>query len=111
MRSNHRGVKKKQKKPLHLDLSYDSNISFPYRHNNVLIFLVHPPVWCPSLSILVDVQQEFRRVHWGGGAGVQEQLLVLGQVLSWVLLGQPGTVEQLPLEEWQVGLQEIVLHY
>lgn len=69
-------------------------------------FLAPLPVWCPSLSVLVDVQQELRGVNRGGGAGVQEQLLVLGQVLGWVLLGQPGTVEQLPLKEWQVRLWE-----
>lgn len=69
-------------------------------------FLIHQPVWRPSLAILVDVQQEFRGVHWGGSAGVQEQLLMLGQVLSWVLLRQPCTVQQLPLKERQVGLQK-----
>lgn len=37
---------------------------------------------------------------------------MLGQVLSWVLLGQSGTVQQLPLKEWQVGLQkEATLNY
>lgn len=63
------------------------------------------PVWCPSLPVLVDVQQQLRRVHRRGGTGVQEQLLVLGQVLGRVLLGQPGAVEQLPLQERQVGLR------
>ena len=74
----------------------------PHREKNAL----HPPVWRPPLAVLVDVQQELGGVHWGGGAGVQEQLLVLGQVLSRVLLGQPGTVQQLPLKQRQVGLQE-----
>lgn len=68
--------------------------------------MTHPPVWRPPLAVLVNVQQEFRGVHRGGGAGVQEQLLVLGQVLSRVLLGQPGAVQQLPLKERQVGLEE-----
>lgn len=68
--------------------------------------LFHPPIGRPPLSILVDIQQEFRGVDRGGGASVQQQLLVLGQVLSRVLLGQPGTVEQLPLKERQVGLGE-----
>lgn len=37
---------------------------------------------------------------------------MLGQVLSWVLLGQSGTVQQLPLKERQVGLQkETTLYY
>lgn len=31
---------------------------------------------------------------------------MLGQVLSRVLLGQPGTVQQLPLKKRQVGLQK-----
>lgn len=65
---------------------------------------LHPPIRRPPLSILVDVQQELGGVDRGGGAGVQQQLLVLGQVLSRVLLGQPGTVEQLPLKQRQVGL-------
>lgn len=68
--------------------------------------LPHPPVGRPPLSVLVDVQQEFGGVDRGGGARVQQQLLVLGQVLGRVLLGQPGTVEQLPLKERQVGLRE-----
>lgn len=63
-------------------------------------------VWRPSLAVLVDIQQEFGGVHWGGGAGVQEQLLMLGQVLCWVLLRQPCTVKEFPLKEWQVGLQK-----
>lgn len=70
------------------------------------MLLFHPPIRRPPLSVLVDVQQEFGGVDWGGGARVQQQLLVLGQVLSRVLLGQPGTVEQLPLKERQVGLGE-----
>lgn len=37
---------------------------------------------------------------------------MLGQVLSRVLLGQPGTVQQLPLKERQVGLwEETTLDY
>lgn len=104
--------------------SINSSVWSPSRRNDsnstcVLLWLdsdttdaIHPPVRRPSLAVLVDIQQEFRRVHGGGGAGVQQQLLVLGQVLSRVLLGQPGTVQQLPLEKWQVGLQRgTALHY
>lgn len=77
----------------------------------IFVYILAPPpappspVWRPSLPVLVDVQQELGRVHRRGGTGVQEQLLVLGQVLGRVLLGQPGAVEQLPLQERQVGLQ------
>ena len=55
--------------------------------------------------MLVDLQHDLGGVQGRAGVGVQQQLLVLGQVLSWGLLGQPGTVEQLPLQKGQVRLE------
>lgn len=64
------------------------------------------PVWSPPLPVLVHVEEQLGGVHRGGGAGVQEQLLVLGQVLGRVLLGQPRAVQELTLQQRQVRLQE-----
>ena len=63
------------------------------------------PVRGPSLAVLVHLQHDLRGVEGRAGVGVQEELLVLGQILSGSLLGQPGTVEQLSLQQGQVCLQ------
>lgn len=63
------------------------------------------PVRGPPLAVLVHLQHDLRGVEGRAGIGVQEELLVLGQILSWSLLGQPGTVEQLSLQKGQVCLQ------
>lgn len=55
--------------------------------------------------MLVHLQHDLGGVEGRAGVGVQEKLLVLGQILSWSLLGQPGTVEELSLEQGQVCLQ------
>lgn len=62
------------------------------------------PVWCSPLAILVDFQQELGRVNRGGGAGIQQQLFVLGQVLGRRLFGQAGTVQELSLQQWKISL-------
>lgn len=49
------------------------------------------PVWRLPLAILVDIQQ-LGGVTRGGGTGVQQQALVLGQVLGRGLLGLAGTM-------------------
>ena len=63
------------------------------------------PVGRASLAVLIELQQDLGGVQGGAGIGVQQQLLVLGQVLGRSLLGQSSTVEQLSLEQWQVGLE------
>lgn len=62
------------------------------------------PVRCPPLAVLIDFQQELGRVDRGGGTGVQQELFMLGQVLGRRLLGQAGTVQELPLQQWEIGL-------
>lgn len=51
------------------------------------------------------LHQQLRRVRGGSHGGAQKDVLVLGQVLGWGLLGCPGTVEQLPLQQRQVRLE------
>lgn len=63
------------------------------------------PVRGPPLAVLVHLQHNLRGVERRAGVGVQEKLLVLGQILSWGLLGQAGAVEQLPLQQGEVRLQ------
>lgn len=62
------------------------------------------PVRCSPLAILIDFQQELGRVNRGGGAGIQQQLFMLGQVLGGCLLGQAGTVQEFPLQQWKISL-------
>lgn len=62
------------------------------------------PVRCPPFAILIDFQQELRRVDRGCGAGVQQQLFMLGQVLGGRLLGQAGTVQELSLQQRKISL-------
>lgn len=62
------------------------------------------PVRGPSLAMLIHLQHNLGGVEGRAGVGVQEKLLVLGQILSRSLLGQPGTVEQLSLQQRQVCL-------
>lgn len=62
------------------------------------------PVWRSPLAVLVELQEDLRGVERRVGIGVQQQLLVLCQVLSGGLFGQTGTVQQLPLQEGQIGL-------
>lgn len=63
------------------------------------------PVWRPPLAALAHLQEQLGGVDGRGGVGVQQQLLVLGQVLGRGLLGHAGTVQQLPLQQGQIGLQ------
>lgn len=62
------------------------------------------PVRCPPFAVLVDFQEELRGVDGGGGVGIQQELLVLGQVLGRGLLGQAGAVQEFPLQQGQVCL-------
>lgn len=62
------------------------------------------PVGCSPLAVLIDFQQELGRVDRGGGAGVQQQLFMLGQVLGGRLLGQAGTVQELALQQRKISL-------
>lgn len=51
------------------------------------------------------LHQQLRRVRGGSHGGAQKDVLVLGQVLGWGLLGCPSAVEQLPLQKRQVCLE------
>lgn len=62
------------------------------------------PVRRPPLAVLVDFQQQLRGVNGGRGIGIQQELLVLGQVLGRGLLGQAGAVQEFPLQQGQVCL-------
>lgn len=55
--------------------------------------------------MLIHLQHNLGGIKRRAGIGVQEKLLMLGQILSWSLLGQPGAVEQLSLQQGEVGLQ------
>lgn len=63
------------------------------------------PVRCPPFAVFIDFQQELGRVDRGGGAGIQQQLFVLGQVLGGRLLGQAGTVQELALQQRKISLR------
>lgn len=52
------------------------------------------------------LHQQLWRVRGGSHGGAQKDVLMLGQVLGWGLLGCPGTVKQLPLQKRQVCLQK-----
>lgn len=64
------------------------------------------PVRSPPLAVLIDFQQELRGVNGGRGVGIQQELLVLGQVLGRGLLGQAGAVQEFTLQQGQVCLWE-----
>lgn len=63
-------------------------------------------VWTMSLPISIHLHQQLRGVGWGRGVCVQQDVLMLGQVLGRRLLGSPGAVQQLPLQQGKVGLQK-----
>jgi len=71
----------------------------------LVLFGVVLPVRGRSLAVLIHLQHDLRGVEGRTSIGVQEELLVLVQILSWSLLGQPGTMEQLSLQQGQVCLQ------
>lgn len=64
------------------------------------------PFWTGPLSVSMNLQKQFRRVSRRCNTGVEQQVLMLGQVLGWGLLGSPGTVQQLSLQQGQVGLEK-----
>lgn len=45
------------------------------------------PVWSSPLPVFVHIEKQLWGVNRWGGAGIQKQLFVLGEVLGWVLLG------------------------
>lgn len=62
------------------------------------------PVGGPPLAVLIHLQHDLRGVQRRAGVGVQQKLLVLGQILSRSLLGQSGAVQKLPLQQGKVRL-------
>lgn len=52
------------------------------------------------------LHEQLRGVGGGGQRGAEEDVLVLGQVLRWGLLGRTCTVEQLSLQQGQIGLEK-----
>lgn len=73
--------------------------------------MVHPgssslsPVWSSPLPVFVHIEKQLWGVNRWGGAGIQKQLFMLGEVLGRVLFGQSCAVEELTLQQGQVGLQ------
>lgn len=66
----------------------------------LLLFNIEPlPVGGPPLAVLIHLQHDLRGVQRRAGVGVQQKLLVLGQILSWGLLGKSGAVQQLSLQQ------------
>lgn len=63
------------------------------------------PVRTVSLPISIHLHQQLRGIRWGCSVGIQQDVLMLGQVLGRRLFGRPGTVQQLPLKQGKVGLQ------
>lgn len=64
------------------------------------------PVWSSPLPVFVHVEKQLWGVNRWGGAGIQKQLFMLGEVLGRVLFGQSCAVKELALQQGQVGLQE-----
>lgn len=64
------------------------------------------PVWSSPLPVFVYIEKQLWGVNRWGGAGIQKQLFMLGEVLGRVLFSQPCAVEELALQQGQVGLQE-----
>lgn len=66
----------------------------------LLLFNGEPlPVRGPPLAMLIHLQHDLGGVQRRAGVGVQQKLLVLGQILSWGLLGESGAVQQLSLQQ------------
>lgn len=63
------------------------------------------PVGGPPLAVLIHLQHDLGGVQRRAGVGVQQKLLVLGQILSWGLLGESGAVQQLSLQQGKVCLR------
>lgn len=57
------------------------------------------------LPIPVHLDQQLGGVGRGRGVCVQQDVLVLRQVLGGRLLGSPGAVQQLSLQQREVGLE------
>lgn len=57
------------------------------------------------LAIAIDLDEQLGGVSGRRGVGVEQDVLVLCQVLGGRLLGSAGTVQQLPLQQREVGLQ------
>jgi hypothetical protein len=53
----------------------------------------------------MNLHEQFRRVSRRCDTGVEQKVLMLGQVLGRGLLGSPGTVQQFSLQQGQVGLE------
>lgn len=71
----------------------------------LLLFNGEPlPVGSPPLAVLIHLQHDLGGVQRRAGVGVQQKLLVLGQILGWSLLGESGAVQQLSLQQGKVCL-------
>lgn len=57
------------------------------------------------LPIPIHLDQQLGGVSRGRGVCVQQDVLVLRQVLGGRLLGSPGAVQQLSLQQREVGLE------
>lgn len=78
-----------------------------FRRNCVSFkIILIPPFGTGPLSISMNLHKQFRRVSRRCDTGVEQKVLMLGQVLGWGLLGSPGTVQQLSLQQGQVGLEK-----
>lgn len=58
-----------------------------------------------SLPIPIHLDEQLGGVSGGRGVCVQQDVLVLRQVLGGRLLGSPGAVQQLSLQQREVGLE------
>lgn len=78
-----------------------------FRRNCVSFkIILIPPFRTGPLSISMNLHKQFRRVSRRCDTGVEQKVLMLGQVLGWGLLGSPGTVQQFSLQQGQVGLEK-----
>lgn len=78
-----------------------------FRRNRVSFkIILVPPFRTGPLCISMDLHEQFRRVSRRCDTGVEQEVLMLGQVLGRGLLGSPGTVQQFSLQQGQVGLEK-----
>lgn len=68
--------------------------------------LLCSPFRTGPLSVSMNLHKQFRRVSRRCDTGVEQKVLVLGQVLGRGLLGSSGTMQQFSLQQGQVGLEK-----